>query len=282
MRVPLRVWTWTAAVVTASLTACVGRSAGPRPSVGPTTAPASVGTVELADAKPLSDLTPGDLQANLTDKLAPPQTKDATIYFGEVDEYDGPEEDAKLLSALPIIALKDGTAWKAVPVVGPGLANADWKYVGAGPAKREIWGVLDTAVGDGGSDLFLAHATDGGTTFQLFKLHKPAPQATVFDFAMSRDGKGRVIVSLDESVGHARPGTYYYETTDDGKTWSEHPRFEPDAMTRADSVPDDEQPDPAPDNGKPSKTSLRTRVAPPSSGRVASATLDGQHEKEGH
>ena len=33
-----------------------------------------------------------------------------------------------------------------------------------------------------------------------------------------------------------------------------HPRFEPDAMIRADTVPDDEQPETGADGHKPSKT----------------------------
>ncbi len=274
MRRSARTWT-RAAVVSAAVVAaaCAGRAAGPRASVGATTAPVELPGFDLGDAKPLAELTPGDLQANLTDKLSPPQVKDHAVYFGEVDAYDGPEQDAKLVSSLPILAVKAGDAWRAVPVVGPGLANTGWRYVGAGPAKLEVWGVLDTAVGDGGPDLFLAHSTDGGGAFKLFKLHKPAGPATVFDFAMGRDGHGRVIVSLDEAVGRAKPGLYYYETTDDGQTWSTHPRFEPDGMIRADTVPDEEQPDAEGDGKKPSKTSLpqspaaSPRVVPTRGGR---------------
>ena len=262
MRKPGRTWTRlagaSAVAVAASLAACVGRSAGPRDGAGPTTAPAPLARIGLADAKPLADLTPGDLQANLTDKLSPPQTTGNAVYFGEVDEYDGPGDDAKLLSALPILATKDGDAWRAVPVVGPGLADTDWRYVGAGPAAREVWGVLDTAVGDGGADFFLAHSTDGGATFTLSALRKPCPQAAVSDFAMARDGRGRVTLSLDETVGRARPGLYHYETADDGRRWSARPRFEPDSMTRADAVPDEEQPDVGGDD-KPSKTAWTAR-----------------------
>ena len=248
----------TLVALAASLVACGGgRAVAARrgSGVGPATAPATLpGPVQLSDAKPLADLLPGGLQANMTDKLSPPQTVGQAVYFGEVDEYDGPDEDAKLLSSLPILATKDGEAWRAVPVVGRGLANTGWRYVGAGPAAREIWGVLDTTTGDGGPDFTVAHSVDGGATFQLAALHKPCPQAAVFDFAMNRDGRGRVTVALDETVGRAKAGLYHYETDDDGRTWSAWPRFEPDGMTRADSVPDDEQPDPDLGAHKPAKT----------------------------
>ena len=266
------------AIAGATLVACVAaRRAGVGPSTAPTTLP---GPLQLGDAKPLADLLPGDLQANMTDKLSPPQTAAQVVYFGEVDAYDGPGEDAKVISALPILATKDGDAWRAVPVVGPGLADTDWRYVGSGPAAREVWGVLDTAVGDGGPDFTLAHSTDGGATFQLAALHKPCPQASVFDFAMNRDGRGRVTLALDETVGRARPGLYHYETDDDGRTWSARPRFEPDGMTRADSVPDDEQPDVGTDGHKPAKTAWRAprrrpiilTVASPAARRSAGPT----------
>ncbi len=250
--------TWVA--VAASLTACGGGGAiaARRVGVGPTTAPTTLpGPIRLADAKPLAELTPGDLQANLTDKLSPPQTADHPVYFGEVDEYDGPDEDAKLTSSLPVLAERDGATWRAVPVVGPGLADTGWKYVGSGPAPLEAWGVLDTTVGDGGPTVVLAHSTDGGASFQLSALAKPCPQASLSDFSMTRDGRGRVTLSLDEAVGRSRPGLYLYETDDGGRTWSVRPRFEPDGMTRADAVPDDEQPPAPADNGKAGKTAWR-------------------------
>ena len=240
-------WLWVA-----TLAACGG--ATPPPTTAPTTLPAEV---RLADAKPLGELTPGELQANFTDKLSPPQTADHTVYFGEVDQYDGPDEDAKLTSSLPILAVKDGDDWKAVPLVGRGLANAGWRYVGAGPKPREAWGVLDASAGDPGPEFTVAHSTDGGATFALTSFRKPCPQATVYDFVLSREGHGRITLSLDAAVGRHKPGLYHYDTTDGGRTWAVKPRFEADGMTRGESVPDDEQPDPAVDHGGKGKTNLR-------------------------
>ena len=225
-----------------------------------TTAPSTQPTeVRLSDAKPLSELTPGDLEATLSHKLSPPQVADRLVYFGEVDEFDGPGEDAKVTSALPIVAVKDGADWKAVPLVGRSLANAGWRYVGAGPKPREAWGVLDTVVGDDGPDFVLAHSTDGGQSFALETVRKVCPQAGVYDFAMDRTGRGRVTLALDETVGRHKPGLYHYDTTDGGKTWASKPRFEADAMVHAETVPDDEQPDSAVDHGGKARTGLRGR-----------------------
>ena len=244
---------------TAVLAGCLSAKPATTRPAPPTTLPAEV---RLADAGALSDLVPGDLQANLTGKLSPPQAADRTVYFGEVDEYDGPDEDAKLTSSLPILAVKDGADWKGVPLVGPGLADAGWKYVGAGPKPREAWGVLDTTVGDGGPTFVVAHSVDGGQTFALSSFRKPCPQATVYDFAMDRTGRGRVTLSLDETVGRHKPGLYSYETADGGRTWAAKPQYEPDAMVRAETVPDDEQPDTSVGNGKPSRTGLPGRRRP--------------------
>ena len=241
------------------------------PATRPTTAP---GTVRLTDAKPLAELTPTGLEAEMTDVLSPPQVAEHAVYFGTVNAYAGTDDDADLTSALPIVATKDGDRWRAVPLVGKGLANAGWRYVGAGPRRGEVWAVLDTVVGDDAPTFTIAHSTNGGRTFALTAYDKPCPQASVYDFALARDGHGRVTLSLDTSVGHHHPGLYHYDTADGGRTWATAPRFEPDAMTRADSVPDDDQPD-VPDRPDGKKTALRrpARVVVPI--RMARPFSDG-------
>ena len=202
------------------------------------------GDVHLYDARPLDDLeTDSDnVQVTLTDKLAPPQAA-LPVYFGEADAF-GSEDDTTPVAALPVIALHLGDQWKAVPVTGPGLTDAGWKYVGSGPAAHEVWGVLDTTAGDDQPDFVIAHSTDGALTFTLKEFHKPCRLAEVSDFSMSRAGHGEVTLSLDTDCGSNKAGLYHYETIDHGKTWSRIPRYEPDAMVRAETVPDDEQPQP--------------------------------------
>jgi hypothetical protein len=209
-------------------------------AAGPTTEPA-VRVVKVSDAIPLSRLAVDDLEVNLTDKLAPPATTE-TVYFGELDDFGNDPDNDEPIEALPIIAVRNGGSWMAVPLAGEGMRDAGWHYVGAGPGPKEIWGAIDTVAGDSRSSFVLAHSTDGGTTFEMTVFHKPTRKAEFFDFAMSADGHGRATVSLDADSGPHKAGLYHYQTTDDGKSWSV-PIYEPDAMKRADQVPDDEQPD---------------------------------------
>ena len=162
------------------------------------------------------------------------------MYFGEIDHFDDDDADEPS-EAVPVLAVRDGDAYKVVPMLGPGLADAGWKFVGSGPMPKEIWGALDTSAGDSRSNFVLAHSTDGGMSFTLRVFHKPCKQMAFFDFAMDRRGTGRATLSLDADCGRHHPGLYNYVTHDYGKTWST-PVFEADDMNRADTVPDDEQP----------------------------------------
>jgi hypothetical protein len=181
------------------------------------------------------------VQVNLTDKLEPPLACQL-VYFGEADEYDS-DDDQTPSEAMPLIAIKVGPNWKAVPLTGPGLRDAGWKYVAAGPSPKQVWGVLDTSAGETRPNFVLAHSTDGGATFTLREIHKPCKLAVFAHFAMSRSGVGRVSLWLDTDCGSSKAGLYHYETSDHGKSWSNAPRYEPDAMIHADTVPEDEQPD---------------------------------------
>jgi hypothetical protein len=248
----------TSAVIMLSFVACAAQHSTP-PASSPTTGGSGLRVIKVSDGIALSDLLTDEREANLTDKLSPPQSAD-NIYFGELDTYADPD-DEKPAAAVPIIATKMAGAWSALPLGGEGLKNAGWRYVGSGPGPREIWGALDTAAGATRSEFVLAHSTDGGATFALSVFHKPCKLAEFFDFAMSRDGRGRASVSLDTDCGEHKAGIYHFETTDDGKTWNPEPRYEPDAMVRADNVSDDEQPDERAGQGA-SRTSFRRERAP--------------------
>jgi len=237
----------------ASVVGCIVDPAQPRAHHPATTA--ASGDVRLSDAKPMDDLQSDEVQVNLTDKLEPPLVNE-TVYFGEADQFDS-DEDKTPAAAMPLIAIKAGPVWKAVPLTGYGLTDAGWKYVGAGPAPHEVWGVLDTSAGDTRPNFVIAHSTDGAQTFKLQVFRKPCKLATVSDFAMSRSGVGRVTLSLDTDCGSNKAGLYHYATTDHGKTWSKPPKFEPDAMIRSDPVPDEEQPDQA---DVPSRTLFKAAV----------------------
>jgi hypothetical protein len=248
----------TSTIVALSFVACAAERSTP-PASSPATSGGGPRVIKVSDGIALSDLLTDEREANLTDKLSPPQAAD-NIYFGELDTYTNPDDD-KPAAAVPIIATKMAGAWSALPLGGEGLKNAGWRYVGSGPGPREIWAALDTAAGATRPEFVLAHSTDGGATFSLSVFHKPCKLAEFFDFAMSRDGRGRASVSLDTDCGEHKAGIYHFETTDDGKTWNAEPRYEPDAMVRADSVSDDEQPDERAGQGA-SRTSFHRQRAP--------------------
>jgi hypothetical protein len=164
------------------------------------------------------------------------------IYFGALETYD--DED-QVVSSAPIIARQSRGNWRGVRIDDPRLKNASWIFVGAGPNQGEIWGVLDQGVEDKDDlqeDLLIAHSIDGGQTFALTSLHKPDASATFDSLCIGPDGHGRVTAYLPgEEDSIQRPGYYHYRTTDFGRSWAK-PRYEPDAVTSAQSVGDDEQP----------------------------------------
>jgi len=203
-------------------------------AAAPTTQPV---IIKLADAVALPKLLSSGREATMTDKLNPPR---GPLYFGELDLYDDTDEDP--VNTVPIIATKNQDAWSALPLAADGLPNPGWKFVGAGPTKKEIWAGLDTVIGDPGPVFLLAHSMDGGETFSLQSIKKPVTRCEFFDFAMNADGHGRATVSLDKATNGKGPGLYHFDTTDGGKSWNAA-RYEPDAIERADPVPDDEQPD---------------------------------------
>ena len=227
------------------------------PSTAPVTTPAPPMTVRLDSAVPSEQFDGDNIETNLTDKLSTPQAA-REMYFGEIDHYADDDADDPS-EAVPVLAVRNGDAFKVVPLIGPGLTNAGWKFVGSGPHPHEIWGALDTSAGDSRSNFVLAHSTDGGATFTLQLIHKPCKLMTFFDFAMDRHGHGRATLSLDADCGKHHPGLYNFVTRDDGKTWSAAPTFEADDMNRADTVPDDEQPG-GDDSPKGQRTSLRSPV----------------------
>lgn len=259
--VPLKLCAMLAAATT--LTACAaGRSAdlattqpaaqtsaqtSPQPDQKPGTTAFTGPVVSMSRAVPLEKLEVDDWEPNLLNKLESPLAA-RTTYFGELDAYsdDADPDTDKPDDAVPIIAVRDSDgSFKALALVGGPLRESGWQFVGAGPHPGEIWGALDVVTDAQHGRFVLAHSTDGGKTFQLASFPKPCKLANFFDFAMARDGHGRATLSLDTDCGAVKAGLYHYRTDDDGKTWSTQPAYEPDAMVRADPVPDDEQPDAA-------------------------------------
>jgi hypothetical protein len=199
--------------------------------------------LRMNDSIDLAKLLRADEQVNLTHKLNM-QHDGGTIYFGELDTYD--DED-QLASSAPIIVRKSGTRWRGIRVSDPRLKDANWAYVGAGPKPGEIWGILDQSsdiADEVQAELIIAHSTDGGQTFSLMPLPKPNDAASFDSICIGPNGRGRLTMYLSsEDESTERPGFYHFQTSDSGRTWARAARYEADALSAAQSVSDDEQPD---------------------------------------
>jgi hypothetical protein len=202
-----------------------------------TTMPSTDKTLVLSDAVDLDQLTK-DGEADLSHQLR--LSRGGRIYFGTINTFDN---DEKQTSSLPIIARKNGENWKALPIRDPRLKDAAWSYVGGGPHRGELWGVLDSSLDEDQPELLLAHSMDGGAKFVLSTLKKPDPKADFDSFCIGPDGKGRVTVYLapDPDNEKSKPGYYHFRTSDGGKTWAK-PEYESDVMWPARDVPDEDQP----------------------------------------
>jgi len=199
--------------------------------------------VRMSNSVDLAKLLRADEQVNLTHKLNLLHGE-GLIYFGELDTFD---DDDLLVTAAPIIARKSGGGWVGIRIADPRLKDASWAYVGAGPNRGEIWGILDQVpdiVDEVQSDLIIAHSTDGGETFALTQIRKPDDLATFDSICIGPGGHGRLSMYLsteEESTEH--PGFYHFLTSDSGRTWVATPKYEPDALSAAQGVTEDEQPD---------------------------------------
>src|SRR5204863_6906798 len=111
----------------------------------------------------------------------------AKIFFGVVQQAGRPEDGP----IHPILARKIDSKRQALALPEKDLVNYDWQYAAAGPGKDEIWAVLDAVEDDPAEDLVLMHSTDGGSNWTSLTFKKPSDRAVYFDFAMSRDGRGR-------------------------------------------------------------------------------------------
>jgi hypothetical protein len=206
----------------------------------PTTAPATEPVIKLSDAVDLDTLA-GDREPNLSHQLH--LSRGGRIFFGTLDTYDN---DDKLVACLPIFARKNGAHWVALPLTDSRLKNASWAYVAAGPQRGEVWGILDACLEDDQPDLLVAHSTDSGATFSISAVHKPDESADFDSFCIGPDQRGRITIYLSadnagKGKGH-KPGYYHFRTADGGATWST-PEYEPDAMSPAHDVPEEDQPD---------------------------------------
>ncbi|HEX3358953.1 MAG TPA: hypothetical protein VHS31_18385 [Tepidisphaeraceae bacterium] len=232
-----------------------------------------VATIKLADAIDLDKLA-GDAEPDMSHQLR--LTRGGRIYFGTLSTFDNDDQPT---SSVPIIARKHGEDWQAIAIRDNRLKNASWAYVGGGPNRGEVWGVLDAGLDDDQPDLLIAHSTDGGDTFSLRALHKPDPAADFDSFCIGPDHNGRITIYLDaeNASNSSKPGYYHFRTTDGGQSWSV-PDYEADTMHPARDVPDEDQPStPTAPSRKVSFKKIPARLTPsPCNQREGSSPLQSR------
>jgi hypothetical protein len=207
-----------------------------QPAVLATTQPYPGAVIRMTDAKPMN--TAGDAvpTLNLQNQIT---VSGQSVYFGQLETYDS---DGEVNGSIPVLARRDGQDVFGVKVQSDPKANECWAYVGAGPTKSEMWGIVDANLDDVTEDLLLVHSGDGGRSFAIQRLHKPHPAAEFDSFSMSREGLGRVSVYLARADSGPRgAGYYHYRTKDGGRTWSAA-QYEHDSMLPAQDVPEDDEP----------------------------------------
>jgi hypothetical protein len=214
----------------------VNHAANRAATTSPATLPA--GQLSLVDAPPIDAVirNRGAEQVEFMRTLQP--VDGPAIYFGHILSSD-PKRKAPRTA--PVIATRDNSRWKAVEVADARAVDATWAYIGSGPERGHAWGVLEPPPARDGSagHLLLVHSADSGATWRTIPLIKPSPSARYDSIAMSRY-RGRVTVYQPPGASGARAGYYHYQTTDDGATW-DTPTFEPDALTPADPVSDEDR-----------------------------------------
>lgn len=120
-----------------------------------------------------------------------------------------------------LISTRDG--WRLVAVPDE-VYYAHWIYVGRSPKGEQIWAIGETGSGERAPDLAFAVSANAGRAWSFRStLRKVSPYALLEAFGMNDDGRGSIVLRLDEdpSANAPRLGFYQYLTGNGGKTWSE-------------------------------------------------------------
>ena len=119
------------------------------------------------------------------------------------------------------IATRDG--WRLVGLPDE-LHNTSWIFAGRSATRDELWGITQGSVGGPGPALQFVSSANGGRSWRLRgTLQKVSRFAVVDLFSVNDDGKGTLILRLDDDPGPGAPrlGYYFYLTKNSGRSWSE-------------------------------------------------------------
>ncbi len=119
------------------------------------------------------------------------------------------------------VASRDG--WRLIQIPEE-LHNTSWVFAGRAIRGSELWGITQGSVGGPGETLHLVTSANGGRFWRLRgSLKKTSRYAVVDLFSVNDDGKGTLILRLDDdpSPNAPRLGYYVYLTKNGGRSWSE-------------------------------------------------------------
>jgi hypothetical protein len=119
----------------------------------------------------------------------------------------------------PRVFISSRDSWRLVQLPAD-LHNTAWVFAGRSITGSGVWGITQ---GAGTALLFVSSANDGRSWKLRGSLQKVSPQAVVELFSMNEEGKGSLILRLDEDPRPDAPrlGYYLYLTKNGGRNWSE-------------------------------------------------------------
>ncbi len=123
----------------------------------------------------------------------------------------------------PRVLVSGRDSWRPVQL-SERLHNTTWIFVGRAIEGEDVWAVAEGDVGGRGPYLELVTSGNGGRTWAHQATFVKISRHAVLDaFGIHPDGRGSLILRLDEdpSPGAPRLGYYLYLTRNGGKTWSE-------------------------------------------------------------
>ena len=120
------------------------------------------------------------------------------------------------------VAARDG--WRLVQLPDE-LHNTSWVFAGRSALRDELWGITQGSTEEKpGQTLLFVSSNSGGRSWRLRgALQKVSRYAVVDMFSVNEDGKGTLILRLDDDPEPEAPrlGYYLYLTKNGGRSWSE-------------------------------------------------------------
>jgi hypothetical protein len=123
----------------------------------------------------------------------------------------------------PRIFLASRDGWRLIQLPDE-LHNTSWIFVGRSATRDELWGITQASVEGPGPTLQFVSSGNGGRSWRLRgALQKISRYAVVDLFSVNDDGKGTLILRLDDDPSPDAPrlGYYFYLTKNGGRSWSE-------------------------------------------------------------